>query len=103
LVSVPVKNFPAQVGPEPVAAEEEPLMEATLVFHPSAAAIAACRANPEAMAALDAGDPERFARAMGLDAPSDAYLAAAGAEGSVFDRRVVGGRPPRVVLVPPKT
>jgi hypothetical protein len=47
-------------------------------FVPSAADIAACRANPEAMAALEAKDFERFARAMGVDAPSEAYLEAAG-------------------------
>jgi hypothetical protein len=52
----------------------------------SAAAIAACRANPEAMAALEAGDPERFARAMGIDMPTEEYLAAAAAPGSPFDR-----------------
>ena len=97
LASVPARNVPAQMAPRPAAVAEEPLMEAAPGFHPSAAAISACRANPEAMAALDAGDPGRFARAMGLDSPSDAYLAAAAA-GSVFDRR-----PPRVVLVPPRT
>jgi hypothetical protein len=49
-------------------------------FIPSPEAIAACRANPEAMAALDRGDFERFARAMGIDQPSEAYLAAASAK-----------------------
>ena len=57
------------------------------LFHPSPEAIAACRANPEAMAALEAGDPERFARALGIDQPAEAYLAAAAEKGSVFDRQ----------------
>jgi hypothetical protein len=47
-------------------------------FVPSAADIAACQANPAAMAALEAKDFERFARAMGVDAPSEAYLEAVG-------------------------
>jgi hypothetical protein len=59
--------------------------------------IAACRANPEAMAALDAGDPLRFARAMGIDMPTEAYLAAAAAEGSVFNRQSRTTRPPGAV------
>jgi hypothetical protein len=54
--------------------------------------IAACRANPEAMAALDAGDPVRFARAMGIDMPTEAYLTAAAAEGSVFNRQSTATR-----------
>jgi hypothetical protein len=53
---------------------------------PTAAAIAACKNNPEAMAALDAGDPVRFARAMGLEQPGEAFLAAAAAPGSPFHR-----------------
>jgi hypothetical protein len=64
------------------------------LFHPSPEAIAACRANPEAMAALDAGDPERFARAMGVDQPGEAYLAAAAGKGGVFDRQGAANRPP---------
>ena len=35
-------------------------------YHPSPAALAECRANPAAMAALEAGDPGRFATAMGI-------------------------------------
>jgi len=63
-----------------------PAQPGTLVFTPSAAAIAACKANPEAMAALEAGDPERFARALGLDQPSEGFLAAAAAPGSPFSK-----------------
>jgi hypothetical protein len=68
-----------------------PVAETALAFRPSAEAIAACQANPEAMAALEAGDPERFARAMGLDMPSEAYLDAAAAAGSPFDRSQPSG------------
>lgn len=46
-------------------------------YRPSAEMIAACAANQEAMAALDAGDPERFAKAMGVEQPSEAYIEAA--------------------------
>jgi hypothetical protein len=66
---------------------------ATIVFHPSAETIAACRANPEAMAALQAGDPGRFARAMGLEMPTDEFPDAAEAQGSVFYRRPEDIRP----------
>jgi|HubBroStandDraft_1064217.scaffolds.fasta_scaffold11981_5 hypothetical protein len=55
--------------------------------------IAACQANPEAMAALKAGDPARFARAMGVDQPSDAYLAAAAAQMAGFNRQSAANRP----------
>jgi hypothetical protein len=46
-------------------------------FQPSPEAIAACRANQAAMIALQSGDHAAFARAMGIDEPSAAYLAAA--------------------------
>jgi hypothetical protein len=48
-------------------------------YRPSKAQIAACCANPEAMAALEVNDFARFARAMGVAEPSEAYLAAAAA------------------------
>jgi len=60
------------------------------VSFPSPEAIAACRENPEAMAALNSGDAEGFARAMGIAQPSNAFLAAAARPGSIFDRRVSG-------------
>jgi len=47
------------------------------IYRPSPEAIAVCRANPAAMAALEAGDPAAFARALGVNQPSDAYVAAA--------------------------
>jgi hypothetical protein len=64
--------------PTPDAGVSKPVVtapaEAALhTYKPSAAAIAACRANPEAMAALDAGDPLGFARAMGIDVPAEEY------------------------------
>ena len=47
-------------------------------FTPTPEQIAACRANPEAMAALRTGNYARFARAMGVeDEPSEDYLTAA--------------------------
>jgi hypothetical protein len=50
-------------------------------------AIAACRANPGAMAALDAGDPAGFAIAMGVTQPSEEYLAAAAGRPDIFGPR----------------
>jgi hypothetical protein len=61
-------------------------------FRPSEQTIAACLANPEAIAALNAGDPLGFARAMGVAVPCDDYLKAAAARGSPFD--VSGSRAP---------
>jgi hypothetical protein len=60
---------------------------------PSPETIAACQANPEAMAAINAGDPARFARAMGVNQPSDAYLAAAAAQMAGFNRQPAAARP----------
>jgi hypothetical protein len=48
-------------------------------------AIAACAANPEAMVALQSGDPVGFARAMGIEHPCEAFLTAANTKGSPFD------------------
>jgi hypothetical protein len=64
-------------------------------FRPSPEQIAACRANPEAMAALEAGDADRFARALGVDQPSEAYLAAAAGlpVGTSANARPVGDQP----------
>jgi hypothetical protein len=76
-------EIPAIAQPEPALAATDPVDGTTVTFRPSPAVIAECRANPEAMAALDAGDPERFARAMGLDMPTEADLAAAD-PGSIF-------------------
>jgi hypothetical protein len=68
--------------------EAEPAAPATPAqFIPSPDQIAACRANPAAMAALDAGDAAAFARALGIDQPSQSYLTAAD-KGSVFNETV---------------
>jgi hypothetical protein len=56
-------------------------------------AVAACAANPEAMEALKAGDPARFARAMGVRQPSEAYLAAASAQMAGFNPQPAADRP----------
>ncbi len=64
------REIPVVSQPEPTLAATDPIDGTTIIFHPSAAVVAECRANPEAMAALDAGDPERFASAMGIDMPA---------------------------------
>jgi hypothetical protein len=55
-------------------------------FPVSSERIAACMANPAAMAALKANDPLAFARALGIE-PSKEFLAAAAAEGSPFTQK----------------
>jgi hypothetical protein len=64
--------------------------EATAVFTPSQEAIDACVVSPEAMAALDAGDPVRFARAMGIKEPGTADVAAAPVQMPARNGRVSG-------------
>jgi hypothetical protein len=49
--------------------------------------MAACRANPRAIAALDAGDAAGFALAMGVNQPSEEYLAAAAGRPDIFGPR----------------
>jgi len=78
-------------NPVAPAAHGASLADPTISFTPSKATIAACEANPAAMAALEAGDPEAFARAMGVASPSEEYLAAANAPGSPFDRSAARG------------
>jgi hypothetical protein len=72
-------------------AEHDP--EARMQYHPSPAVLAACQANPEAMAAMAAGDPERWAKAMGIAIPDEAFLAAANTPGSPFDPNATGPWP----------
>ncbi len=103
--NVPPANVPpANVPPAPAETREAPpmpepdplplyLREEVIDFRPSPETIAACRANPEAMAALEAGDPERFARAMGVDMPREDFLAAAAEPGTPFDTRAPGPWP----------
>lgn len=59
----------------------------------SPAEIAACQANPEAMAALRSGDALGFARAMGIEQPSAAFMEAAATAGSPFDLESSGPWP----------
>jgi hypothetical protein len=55
--------------------------------HQTPSGIAACLANPEAMAAIAAADPLRFAHSQGVKNPSEAYLAAAAAQMADFHPR----------------
>jgi hypothetical protein len=79
-------------------AEHDP--EATMENHLSPAMLAACQANPEAMAALTAGDPGRFAKALGITIPAEAFLEAASTPGSPFDPNATGPWP--VSTIPPR-
>ena len=74
---IPLPDFPL---------EPEPVREGPALYFPSAEAIATCRSNPAAMAALDAGDPAAFARALGIE-PNEAFLAAATRPGDVYKRQ----------------
>jgi len=67
--------------------------EATVECRPSPAMLAECQTNPEAMAALAAGDPERFAKALGIAIPAEAFLEAANSPGSPFDPNATGPWP----------
>jgi hypothetical protein len=67
--------------------------ESTNFHQPAREAVATCRANPAAITALAAGDPDRFARALGIDRPSAAFLAAAKSPGSPFDPQATGPWP----------
>jgi hypothetical protein len=73
------------VAPAPPSPAVAKAREVTVLstLRPSADQVAACRANPAAMAALDAGDAEGFARALGIARPNPAYLDAA-ASGGMF-------------------
>jgi hypothetical protein len=78
---------------KPVAPASPPLANGSARYHPSPEQIAACQANPEAMAALAAGDAGRFARAMGVQHPSEAYLAAAAGLRLAVERQMVNAQP----------
>ncbi|HEX3996847.1 MAG TPA: hypothetical protein VHX39_37235 [Acetobacteraceae bacterium] len=75
-------------GPASPAAHD-PVMparnEASDAQRPTTETTAAHRITPAAAAALEAGNAEAFARAMGIEKPSEAFLAAANAPGSPFD------------------
>jgi hypothetical protein len=70
-----------------------PHPEGNVVQQPTDEAVAKCRGNPEAMAALAAGDPAGFARALGIATPGEAFLAAAKSPGSPFDQQAFGPWP----------
>jgi hypothetical protein len=67
--------------------------ESKMEYHPSPAMLAECQANPEAMAALAAGDPAGFAKALGIAIPDEAFLEAANTAGSPFDPEATGPWP----------
>jgi hypothetical protein len=74
-VSAPEPKAETQPTVASVAESDSPLSQ--LIWHPTAEQIAAVQANPEAMAALEAGDARRFAQAMGVEYPSEESLEAA--------------------------
>jgi hypothetical protein len=81
-----VATLPAALSADPKPDPAAPENAVVSAFgSPSPKAIAACTANPEAMAALKSGDPAGFARAMGIAQPCEAFLDAANAKGSPFD------------------
>ncbi len=83
---------PQPIGPDPVSPEDA---ATAALGSPPPEAVAACRANPEALAALQSGDPTGFARAMGIEHPCEAFLAAANTKGSPFDPQASGPWPDR--------
>ena len=95
-ISDRVRRHQARTRPaQPTVAPAEPAVEeadSMILNSPSPELIAACRANPEVMAALDSGDAARFARAVGVE-PSEAYLAAAPRLMAGFSREAAGYRP----------
>ena len=92
--TVAVQSSPvAPAAPEPVVSAVDQI---SAIYRPTAEAIAGCRANPAAAAALKAGDAAGFARAMGIEQPSAAFLEAATAAGSPFDPKASGPWPANV-------
>jgi hypothetical protein len=64
--------------------------EAQAMHRSTTETVAASGMSPAATAALEAGNAADFARAMGIEKPSEAFLAAANASGSPFDPRSSG-------------
>jgi hypothetical protein len=71
-------------GSEPADWRERSSPNGAAPYVPTRETIAACGANPTAMAALNSGDAAGFARAMGVTVPNKGFLAAAAEEGSPF-------------------
>jgi hypothetical protein len=88
--------------PQCVSPQSAQKPDGTIVAPPLREAIAKCQANPEAMTALVAGDPARFARALGIDTPGEAFLAAAKTSGSPFDPQSNGPWPTGSATAIPK-
>ena len=89
------KPMPATSAPQINRARLSPdTAEVAGLRSPSPEAIAACNANPQAMAALQSGDPVGFARAMGIEHPCGAFLTAANTKGSPFDPHSSGSWTP---------
>jgi len=84
---------PLPAGPEVTGPVVPASDEIAAIYRSTADASAARHANPEAVAALKAGDAAGFARAMGIEQPSEAFLAAAASPGSPFDPRASGPWP----------
>jgi hypothetical protein len=77
----------AAPAPVPTPGNATPRSEAATGFHPSRADVAACSANTDAMAALNAGDAARFARALGVKEPCAEYVAVASAQMTEMNKR----------------
>jgi hypothetical protein len=96
-----------QMGAQPSAvapARVAPAPDGLSAIAPRVAeAVGIRRATPAAAAALKAGDPLGFARAMGIEQPSEAFLAAANAAGSPFDPGYSGPWPVSERVATPKT
>jgi hypothetical protein len=79
----PAKTQPSDRSPSMAGGKAQPLGQSPVMaggkasYRPSPEAIAACRANPEAMAALAAGDAERFVLALSADPSKSGSLAVA--------------------------
>jgi hypothetical protein len=96
-------------GPADVAVQEAagqagtPQTPAPAAHRPTTETTAASGMSPEAAAALEAGNAVDFARAMGIEKPSEAFLAAAIAPGSPFDPGSPGPWPETAQLDKPDT
>jgi hypothetical protein len=119
--SAPVATAPTQPGPQVTQAQSMQAatagsaaqkefdwlvdndLEAKVEYTPSPEMVEACLANPDAMAAMAAGDPQRWAKALGVAAPSAAFLEAANTPGSPFDQSAPGPWPAATVAGPRKS
>jgi hypothetical protein len=77
--------------PAGAAAASEPESVPGVPYYPSPRTVADILAAPGALEALEAGDAAAFAQAMGVECPSEEYLAAAALPGGPFDCSAHGG------------